>query len=71
MSMTNKIKEHIGFHYLLTKNNVVHLGSFEIEYIPQGVLSKIKDKSIRNKTFKQNNFLEYMIAGNTLLAYTN
>ena len=50
MSMTDKTKEHIGFHYLLTKNNVVYLGSFETEYIPQGVLSKIKDKSIRNNT---------------------
>ena len=42
--MTNTIKEHIGFHYLL--HMVVCFETFGIEYISEEVLSKIKDKSI-------------------------
>ena len=56
---------------------------FEIEYIPQEVLNKIKDKSITHKIFRiQDNesimcgfyciaFIEYMLAGKSLLDYTN
>ena len=44
--MIKILKEHIWFHYLLTKNLAVHFGSFVIEYIPQEVLKKIKDKYI-------------------------
>ena len=49
--MTNKVKEHIGFHYLLT-DMVVYFDSFEIECIPQEVLCKIKDKSATHNTFR-------------------
>ena len=59
------------------------LDSFGIEYISQDVLSKIKDKSIIHKIFRirmQSDdsamckfyciaFIEYMIAGKTLLSY--
>ena len=53
------------------------------EYIPQEVLHKIKDKSITHNIFRiQDNesimcgfyctaFIEYMLAGKTLLDYTN
>ena len=56
---------------------------FGIEYILQEVLSKIKDKSITHNIFRiQDNqsimsgfyciaFIEYMLAGKTLLDYTN
>ena len=56
---------------------------FGIEYIPQDVLSKIKDKSITHNIFRiQDNqsimsgfyciaFIEYMLAGKTVLDYTN
>ena len=56
---------------------------FGIEYIPQDVLNKIKDKSITHNIFRiQDNqsimsgfyciaFIEYMLAGKTLLDYTN
>ena len=56
---------------------------FGVEYIPQEVLSKIKDKSITQKFFRtQDNeslmcgfyciaFIKYMLAGKTLLDYTN
>ena len=50
------------------------------EYIPQVVLSKIKDKSITDNIFRNDSimcgfyciiFIEYMLAGTTLLHYTN
>ena len=56
---------------------------FEIEYIPQEVLSKIKDKSITHSIFriKDNEsimcefycipFIEYMFAGKDLWNYNN
>ena len=50
--MIKVLKEHIWFHYLLTKNLTVHFDSFVIEYIPQEVLNKIKDKSITHNIFR-------------------
>ena len=61
----------------------IYFDSFGIEYIPQEVLYKIKDKSITHNIFRiQENdcimceiyciaFIEYMLAGRTLLDYTN
>ena len=57
--------------------------SFGIEYIPLELLNKIRDKSITRNIFRiQDNesimcgfyyivFTEYMLAGKTLLGYTN
>ena len=57
--------------------------SFGIEYIPQEIWNKIRDKSITQNIFRiQDNesimcgfyclvFIEYMLAGKTLLNYTN
>ena len=59
------------------------LHSFGIDYIPQKVLRKIKDKSITHNIFRAQSdesimsefyciiFIEYMLAGKTLLDYTN
>ena len=67
----------------INKNTAVYFDSFGIEYIPREVLSKIKDKSITQNIFRiQDNepvmcgfycmaFIEYMLAGKTLLDYTN
>ena len=78
--MTKKVKEHIGFRSLLTE---VNHDSFGTEYIPQEVLNKIKGKSITHNIFSiQDNdsimcgfycipFIEYILAGKTLLDYTN
>ena len=49
--MIKNVKEHIGFHYLLTEI-VVYFAYFWIEHIPQEVLSKIKDKSITRNIFR-------------------
>ena len=80
--MTNKIKEHIGFQYLLTKIQLCTLILLESN-IPQEVLSKIKDKSITYNIFRIQDdgsimygfyciaFIEYVIAGKTFLDYTN
>ena len=75
-----------GMHEIslfIDRNLVAYFDSFGIEYIPQEVLNKIKDKSITHNIFRiQDNesimcgfccitFIEYMLAGKTLLEYTN
>ena len=67
----------------IDRNLAVYFDSFGIEYIPQEVLNKIKNKSITHIIFRiQDNesimcgfyciaFIEYMLAGKTLLDYTN
>ena len=45
-----KVKEQIGFHYLLTEIQLYTL--ILLEYIPQEVLNKIKDKSITDNIFR-------------------
>ena len=67
----------------IDKNTAVYFDSFGIEYIPQEVLNKIKDKSITHNIFRIHNnvsimcgffciaFIEYMLAGKTLLDHTN
>ena len=67
---------HIGFHYLLTETDV-----FGIEYVPQEVVNKIRDKSVTHNIFRIQDmtllcvdfiaFIEYMLSGETLLDYTN
>ena len=64
-------------------NKDAYLDSFEIEYIPQEVLNKIKDISVTHNIFRiQDNesfmcgfeyidFIEYMLEGKTLLDYTS
>ena len=78
--MTSKVKEHIGFHYLLKKTQV-YFDFFWIEYITQEV---IEDESITRNVFRIQSddsimcgfycitLIEYMIAGKILLDfYTN
>ena len=67
---------------MFDKNKAIYFDSFGIEYIPQEVLNKIKDKSIAHKIFRiQENestmcgfyciaFIENMLAGKNLLDYT-
>ena len=67
----------------IDRNLFVYFDSFGIEYIPQEVLNKIRDKSITDNIFRiQDNesimcgfyciaFIKYMLAGKTLLDYTN
>ena len=57
--MTNKVKEHIGYYYLLTKIRLCIFYSFGIDYIPQEVLSKISDKSITLKAKAIEQELDY------------
>ena len=71
------------FSLFIYKNIAIYFYSFGIEYIPQEVLNKIKDKSINHNIFRiQDNesimcgfhriaFIEYMLTGKTLLDYTN
>ena len=61
----------------------MYFDSFKIEYIPQDVLDKIKDKSITENIFRIQYddsiicgfyciaFIEHMIAGKTLPDYIN
>ena len=67
----------------IDRNTAVYFDSFGIEYTPLEVLNKIRDKSITHSIFRiQDNesimcefycmaFIEYMLAGKTLLDYTN
>ena len=67
----------------IDRNLVMYFHSFGIGYIPQEVLNKIRDKSIIYNTFRiQDNesiicgfsvsfFIEYMLAGKTLLDHAN
>ena len=52
ISMTKKVKEHIGFHYFTDRNTAAYFNSFGIEYIPQEVWNKIKDNSITHSIFR-------------------
>ena len=67
----------------IDSNLPIYFDSFQTEYIPQEVLNKFRDKSINHNIFRtQDNklifcrlncmaFTEYMLAGKTLLYYTN
>ena len=67
----------------IDRNTAVYFDSFGIEYIPQEVLNKIRDKSFTHNIFRiQDNestmcrfycitFIEYMLARKILLDYTN
>ena len=79
-------KQSKGTHWVslfINKNTAVYFDSIGIEYIPQEVSSKIKDKSLaRNIPRIQSDnsvmcgfyciaFIEYMIVGKSLLDYPN
>ena len=78
-----KSKEAHWVSLFIDKNLAVYFDSFRIEYIHQEVLNKIKDKSITHNTFRiQDNesimcefyfiaLIEYMLAKETLLDYSN
>ena len=79
-------KNSKGIHWvslLIDRNLAAYFDSFGIEYITQEVLNKIKDKSITYNIFRIQDkesimcwfyciaYMEYMLAGKTLLEYTN
>ena len=67
----------------INKNTAVYFDSVGIEYIPQQVSSKIKDKSLARNILRIQSdnsvmcgfyciaFIKYMIVGKSLLDYTN
>ena len=78
-----KGKETHWVSLFINIDTAVYFGSFGIEYILQEVLNKLKDKSITHNIFRiQDNgsvmsrfyciaFIEYILAGKSLLDYTN
>ena len=80
--MTKKSKGTHSVSLFIDRNTSAYFDSFGVEYIPQEVLNKIKDKSITHNIFRiQGNesimcgfycivFIEYMLAGKILLDYT-
>ena len=77
-------KNSKGTHWVLLfidRNTAVYFDSIGIEYIPLEVLKKIRNKSFTHNLFRiQDNesvmrgfcciaFIEYMVAGKTLLEY--
>ena len=73
--MIKIVKEHIRFHYLLKEIQLCTLILLELNVFPQEVLNKIGDKSITHNIFRiegnESIMCEYMLAGKTLLDYTN
>ena len=82
--MTNKIKQQIRFHYLMTEIQLCTLIFWLFfTYILQDILIKIKDTPITNNIFRRQSdhsvmcgfyciaFMEYTIAWQILLDYTN
>ena len=67
----------------INKNIAIYFDFFGIEYIPQEVLGKIKNKWVTPNIFRIHNnesiicgfnciaFIEYMLVGRTLFYYTN
>ena len=79
-------KNSKGTHWVslfIDRNLAVYFDSFGIEYIPQEVLNKIRDKSTTQNIFRIQDsesfmfgfynitFIQCMLAGKTLLDYTN
>ena len=65
------IKNTRGTHWVLSFNDgnrTVYFNSFEIEYIPQEVLNKIKDKAVTHNIFRiQDN--EFIMCGFYCIAF--
>ena len=67
----------------IDRDKALYFDCFAIEYIPQDVLNKIKDKSINHNIFRIQTdgsimcglycivFIEYIITGKIFLHYTN
>ena len=80
ISMIWIVKKHIGYYYLLME---IQLYTLELSISLKKYYKKIRDKSITHNTFRiQDNesimcifycitFIEYMLAGKTLLDYIN
>ena len=78
-----KIKGTHWVSLFIGKKTAIFFDSFGIEYIPQEIVHITRDKSITHNTIRiQDNdsimcafycvaFVEYMLAGKTLLDYTN
>ena len=79
-------KKNKGAHRVslfIDKNMATYFDSFDIEYIPQELSSKIKDKSVTYSIFRIRDddsimcgfycitFIEYMLVGKILVDYTN
>ena len=79
-------KQSKGTHWVslfIDKNTALYFDSFGIEYIPEEVLNKIRDKFIKRNIFRtQDNdsnkcrfycitFIKYILAGKTLSGYTD
>ena len=50
--MTKKVKEHIGNSLFIDRSTTAYFDYFGIEYIPQKVLNKIRDKSITDNILR-------------------
>ena len=71
ISYISMIKRSKGTHWIslfIDRNTAVYLDSFGIEYIPQEVLNKIRDKSITHNIVTMQDDNSVMCA---LLDYTN
>ena len=63
-----KSKETNWISLFIDRNTALHFDSFGIEYIPQEVLNKIKDKSISYKIFRTQD-IESVMCGLFYIAF--
>ena len=77
--MTNKTKKTHQVSLFFARNTAVNFDSFAIEYVPQYVLKKIKDKLLKQNIFRMQSeksflcklycivFIEYNVTGKALI----
>ena len=78
--------KNTGTHWVvifMNSSEVIYFDSFGVEYIPKGIMKRIKDKNIKTHIFRiqDNNsimrgyfcilFIEYMLNNKTLTDFTN
>ena len=81
--MNIKILVHIGLLYFVKKNEIVYFNSFGVEHIPEEIKKFIGNKNIKANIYRVkandsvmcgyfcNGFIDFMLAGKTLIVYTN
>ena len=81
--MNIKILVHIGLLHFVKKKEIVYFDSFGVEHIPEEIKKIIGNKNIKANLFRVQaknsvmcgyfciGFIDFMLAGNTLIDYTN
>ena len=81
--MNIKILVHTGLLYFVKKNEIVYFDSFGVEHIPEEIKKFIGNRNIKANIYRVQvknsvmcgyfciGFIDFMLAGRTLIDYTN